>query len=186
MPPPADPRSDLELVAALNQGDISAFNALYYRYRDWVVRLAGRFAGSDDDALDVLQETFAYVLRKFPGFQLTSAMTTFLYPVVKHLSLVAKRKRTRMASPDEGVLNAVPAGTGADPAKSRSELAAVMASLPETHREVLLMRFVDGFALEEIAQALDIPVGTVKSRVHNAIATLRKDPVTRAYFERDQ
>src|SRR5688500_13279504 len=83
LPPPADPRSDLELVAALNGGDVSAFNGLYYRYRDWVVRLAARFTGSDDDALDVLQETFSYVLRKFPGFRLTSAMTTFLYPVVK-------------------------------------------------------------------------------------------------------
>ena len=185
MPPPPDPRSDAELVAALNGGDVSAFNGLYWRYRDWVVRLAFRFTGHEEDALDVLQETFTYVLRKFPGFRLTAAMTTFLYPVVKHLALAARRKRVRMKAADEGVLDAIPAHGGAEPGSARGELASVLASLPETHREVLLMRFVDGLALEEIARALDIPLGTVKSRMHNALATLRRDRRTQTYFERE-
>jgi len=182
LPPPPDSRSDLELVAALNAGDVSAFDALYYRYRDWVVRLAARFAGHDDDALDVLQETFAYVLRKFPGFQLTASMTTFLYPVVKHLALATRRKRLRMAG-EEALLNAAPSAADPEPFGPRAELEAVLAGLPEAHREVLLMRFVDGLALEEISGALDIPLGTVKSRIHNAIAALRKDPRVRNYFE---
>ena len=92
-PAQPDSRSDRELVRALNAGDVSAFDALYYRYRDWVVRLAHRFTGNADDALDVLQETFSYVFRKFPGFRLTASMTTFLYPVVKNLSIAARRKR---------------------------------------------------------------------------------------------
>jgi RNA polymerase sigma-70 factor (ECF subfamily) len=170
-------------VAALNAGDVSAFDALYYRYRDWVVRLAARFAGHEDDALDVLQETFAYVLRKFPGFQLTASLTTFLYPVVKHLALAARRKRVRMAGEDS-LQNAAPvAPAGPEPLGPRAELATVLAGLPEAHREVLLMRFVDGLALEEISVALDIPLGTVKSRIHNAVATLRKDPRVLSYFE---
>lgn len=181
MPPPSDSRTDLELVAALNAGDVSAFDALYYRYRDWVVRLAARFAGHEDDALDVLQETFAYVLRKFPGFQLTASMTTFLYPVVKHLALAARRKRLRMAG-EEALRNAAPSGNDPEPFGPRAELAAVLAGLPDAHREVLLMRFVDGLALEEISVALDIPLGTVKSRIHNATAALRKDPRVRNYF----
>src|SRR3954462_12657708 len=93
-------RSDQSLVDALNAGDTRAFDAIYFRYRDWVVRLATRFTGNADDALDVLQETFAYVFRKFPGFRLTASMTTFLSPVVKTLSTAARRKRTRMASTD--------------------------------------------------------------------------------------
>ena len=169
-------------MAALNAGDVSAFDALYYRYRDWVVRLAARFAGHEDDALDVLQETFAYVLRKFPGFQLTANMTTFLYPVVKHLALAARRKRLRMAG-EEAALNAAPSASHSEALEPRAELAAVLAGLPDAHSEVLLMRFVDGLALEEIALALDIPLGTVKSRIHNAIASLRKDPRVRRYFE---
>ena len=58
----------------------------------------------------------------------------------------------------------------------------MLAGLPEAHREVLLMRFVDGLALEEISVALDIPLGTVKSRIHNAVAALRKDPRVLNYF----
>ena len=88
-----DPRDDAGLVEAINRGDATAFEALYYRYRDWVVRLARRITGNDADALDVLQETFAYLLGKFPGLRLTARMTTFLYPAVKHLSLVARSKR---------------------------------------------------------------------------------------------
>ena len=60
-----------------------------------------------------------------------------------------------------------------------------MAGLPEGQREVLLMRFVDGMSLQEIADALDIPEGTVKSRIHNAIATLRTDARARRYFSPD-
>ena len=183
MPPPPDPRSDAELVEALNGGDPSAFDALYFRHRDRVARLARRFTGNEQDALDVLQDTFAYLHRKFPGFRLTSAMTTFLYPVVKHLSQAARRKRLRMAG-DERVLDTAAATESApDAAGSRAELSAVLSGLPDTHREVLLLRFVDGFSLEEIAKALHIPLGTVKSRMHNALSSLRADPRTRAFFD---
>src|SRR5688572_1222400 len=161
--------SDQDLIDALNRGDVRAFDAMYHRYRDWVVRLAYRFTGNQEDSLDVLQETFAYVFRKFPGFRLTAHMTTFLYPVVKNLSIAARRKRTRMQSTD-AIADAPdpPAPAEAHPERERSELAAVMAGLPEGQREVLLMRFVDGMSLQEIAAALSIPEGTVKSRIFNA------------------
>lgn len=175
-------RTDQELVDALNGGDVRAFDTLYHRYRDWVVRLAVRFTGNEHDALDVLQETFSYVFRKFPGFRLTASMTTFLYPVVKNLSIAARRKRTRMASTDSVELPDPAAPAARDPDGGRAELAAVMASLPEGQREVLLMRFVDGMSLQEIAAALEIPEGTVKSRIHNAIATLRSNDGARRYF----
>jgi RNA polymerase sigma-70 factor (ECF subfamily) len=178
--PNPDPRTDQELVGAINSGDANAFDSLYFRYRDWVVRLAARFTGHGDDALDVLQETFAYVFRKFPGFRLTASMTTFLYPVVKNLSLAAKRKRTRLVLGDAALGTA--AAAPLPPVDARAELAAALASLPETHREVLLMRFVDGLSLLEIAAALAIPEGTVKSRLHNALATLRTDERARRHF----
>jgi RNA polymerase sigma-70 factor (ECF subfamily) len=179
-----DPRSDADLVRAINGGQSAAFDSLYYRYRDWVVRLARRFTGHDDDALDVLQDTFGYVFRKFPGFQLTASMTTFLYPVVKNLSIAARTKRHRHApgGGDEAVLQNVANVTKADPADARPELAAVLDSLPEGQREVLLMRFVDGMSLQEIGAALAIPEGTVKSRLHNALAALRADERARKYF----
>src|SRR5437667_10369463 len=73
----SDSRSDQELIAAINDGDSSAFELLYYRHRDWVVSLAYRFTGDRELAFDVLQETFLYFVRKFPGFRLTAQLRTF-------------------------------------------------------------------------------------------------------------
>ena len=174
-----DPRSDGALVRAANRGEVEAFEALYFRYRDWVAGMALRITGSDADALDVLQETFTYLLGKFPGFRLRAKMTTFLYPVVRHLSLNALKARRR-AAPGEGVMEELPAP---DPPPSDYEgLVAVLSSLPAGQREVVLLRFVDDFSLKEIAEALSIPVGTVKSRLHKALKSLRDDPRARDYF----
>jgi len=179
---PADARSDEELVEAANRGDAAAFEALYLRYRDWTVRLARRFTPSPDDALDVLQDTFAYLLRKFPGFQLTARMTTFLYPVVKHLALTRRRKGGDPVADDE-ILAAMPAPSTAPAQDARAELAAALKGVSDPQREVLLMRFLDDMSLAEIAGVLGIPTGTVKSRLHHALATLRSDPRTKQYFE---
>ena len=174
-----DPRTDEELVLAVNGGREEAFDALYYRYRDWVARLAHRFTGNRDDALDVLQETFAYLAGKFPGFRLTARMTSFLYPVVRHLSMNVTRRRSPAVGTD-GLPEL--AARADDPPAGRAELAAVLRGLSEPKREVVLMRFVDDMSLAEIADALDVPLGTVKSRLHGALADLRADPRTRDYF----
>jgi RNA polymerase sigma-70 factor (ECF subfamily) len=180
--PQADPRTDEALVDAVNRGNESAFAALYYRYRDWVVGLAHRMTGNHEDALDVMQETFAYVASKFPGFALRSRFKTFLYPVVRHLATTRRRKNSRFTGrselSDDTAAPPLPKPSDA----SREELAAVMATLSETHREILLLRFVDDLSLDEIARAMGIPLGTVKSRLHTALATLRTDDRTRRYF----
>ena len=173
--------SDQELIELANGGDSDAFEALHHRYRDWVYRLAWRFTGNRQDALDVLQETFTYLLGKFPGFELTAAMTTFLYPVVKHLSAAIRSRNRRFAS-DEEVLSELASPALQETEGSRSELAAVLGILPDVQREVLLMRFFDALNLQEIAEALGIPLGTVKSRLHNALQALRSDRRTRDYF----
>ncbi len=184
MPPPqplTDPRSDGELVAALNVGEAAAFDALYFRYRDRMARLALRFTGNHADAMDVLQETFAYLFRKFPGFRLTSSMTTFLYPAVRNLSLELRRKRRPETSSDESLLDLPTPHTNIS--DERGELAAVIRSLPPVQREVVLLRFVDDLTIDEIAAALDVPAGTVKSRLHHAIRALQQDPRVRRYFD---
>jgi RNA polymerase sigma-70 factor (ECF subfamily) len=176
-----DSRSDGALVAALNAGDRSAFEPLYRRHRDWVVQLAARITGDEDLALDVLQETFLYVLRKFPGFKLTCQFRSFLYPAVRNLALAARCKATRTQSdgtePADLDLPAPPPAS--EPDADRQRLAAALAGLPEHQREVLLLRFVDGLTLQEVAEALEIPLGTVKSRLHLALAALRADERTR-------
>ena len=180
----SDSLSDQEFIAAINDGDSDAFEALYYRYRDWVVSLAYRFTGDRELALDVLQEAFLYFAKKFPGFRLTAQLKTFLYPAVRNLSIAARRKAERFQS-DENETGIVEAAATTDPVVSQNEsLAAALAVLSEEQREVLLLRFVDGLSLAEIAEAINIPLGTVKSRLHNALACLRHDPRTRTYFEK--
>jgi RNA polymerase sigma-70 factor (ECF subfamily) len=173
--------SDQELIELANKGDPDAFEALYHRHRDWVYRLAWRFTGNRADALDALQETFTYLLGKFPGFELTASMTTFLYPVVKHVSSTIRAKRSQVTSVD-GEYDELCAPKFMENEHYRAELAAVLRVLVDEQREVLLMRYVDDMSLQEIAAALDIPLGTVKSRLHNALRVLRSDPRTRDYF----
>src|SRR5687767_11036586 len=115
---------DESLVAAVNRGEGPAFDAIYYRYRDWVVRLAHRFTGNDADALDVLQETFAYFFRKFPGFRLTASMTTFLYPVVRNFALEIHRKKRTTTTAAAYALEELPGFAVADDNQTRSDLAA--------------------------------------------------------------
>lgn len=91
--------SDEELIECASKGDTDAFETLYRRYRDWVYRLAWRYTGDRDLALDVIQETFTYLLKKLPELKLTVRITTLLYPVVKHISLTALRKTRRLLSP---------------------------------------------------------------------------------------
>lgn len=178
-----DSRGDQELIAAANDGDAAAFEALYFRYRDWVVNLAFRFIGDRELALDVLQETFLYFLQKFPGFVLTCQLKTFLYPAVRNLSITARRKAQR-AQGDAPVPETMEAAEPAGANTPLNEIGAVLSGLSAEHREVLLLRFVDGLTMAEIAQALEIPVGTVKSRIHNGLATLRADGRTKKFFER--
>jgi len=192
--PKPDPRDDQELVAAINRGDADAFEALYLRHRDYALKLAMRFCGERSLALDAVQDTFIYVYKKFPGFTLTAKFTTFLYPVVKHNALSAKHKARRTQgirgggeSSEGDALSGRADETATDPARDYvdapgSGVAKLAASLPDAQREVLMLRFVDGLALEEIAQMLDIPLGTVKTRIHHAVRKLRDDPATKNYF----
>jgi RNA polymerase sigma-70 factor (ECF subfamily) len=171
---------DAELLARARRGDVAAFEELYLGHRDWVYSLALRRSGRREDALDVVQETFAYLLRKLGEVELRGKLTTFLYPVVVHNAAAARRRSGRFAGDEEALL-AARARDEAAPA--REDLAAAVARLPEGQREALLLRFADGLSLEEIAAALAIPLGTVKSRLHHALAALREDGRARRTFE---
>ena len=98
---PSDRRSDEELVEVCNVGDAHeaarAFEALYRRHRDFVLRVARRFTRDRELALDALQETFAYLLNKFPpagaGLTLTARLPTLLYPAAKNAANPGQSRR---------------------------------------------------------------------------------------------
>lgn len=172
--------SDSELVEICNGGTrpdaTEAFDSLYRRHRDYVTRVALRHCSDRDIAADVLQETFLYLLRKFPpsgeGLVLTARLRSLLYPVARNLTLTAlkqeRRREQGMAlEPDQ-----LPDPRTVDP--QYENLANAMQGLSARHREVVLLRFVDGMRLNEMAEALDVPSGTVKSRLHFAVSALRR------------
>ncbi len=177
-----DARTDLQLIAEINRGDPAAFEVLYFRYRDWVAGLAFRFTADEHAAQDVLQEAFLYVLKKFPGFKLTANFKTFLYPAVRNLSIAARRKAQRYQAGDAGQQELEQATAQSHSEPETGELQVVLGRLPEEQREVLTLRFVDELSLAEIAEAMRIPLGTVKSRLHNALQSLRKDERTKEFF----
>lgn len=182
-----DRRSDEELVAICNRGGgeeaARAFESLYRRHRDFVLRVARRFTHDRDNALDALQETFAYLLGKFPpagqGLTLTSHLSTLLYPVAKNSAITAVRKSRRDSPLDDTALANLP-----DESRPPDEpIDAALVALSADRREVVVLRFVDDLSLEEIAVALDIPLGTVKSRLHLAIKQLRDDSRIKELFK---
>jgi RNA polymerase sigma-70 factor (ECF subfamily) len=176
--------SDEALVDICNSGNRhdaeQAFAVLYERHKGFVIRVALRYLKDHDAALDVLQETFAYLLKKFPptgeGLVLTAKMTTLLYPVARNSSISLLRKSARLqgdTDPDELEAASEPAP---------GDIGGLLAGLTPERREVVTLRFVDGMTLEEIAIALQIPLGTVKSRLHLAIKALRETPDLREKF----
>ena len=168
--PPEDARTDEQLVADGNRGDASALGGIYLRYRAWVYALALRFTGDRELADDVTQEAFAYLFSKFPGLVMRARLTTLLYPAVRNTALAMKRKKKPDLAGDS--VEAYPAPEVRD-APDAAALAAAVNQLPEGQREVLLMRVVDEMSIAEIAAALGIPEGTVKSRMHHAVRALR-------------
>lgn len=129
-------------------------------------------------AEDIVQEVFCYFIGKFPGFELRCELRTFLYPAIRNLSLTTLRKSRRLTGGEEGedhlrVLEAPPVKEAVS-----NDFTSMISALSLDHREVLLLRFVDGMTMPEIAGMLDIPTGTAKSRLHHALSLLRKRTIS--------
>ena len=172
-----DPRNDAALVRVCNEGDETArrqaFSVLFQRHRAGVLRIARRYAADDATAEDAVHDTFEYLLHRFPpegkGVRLTARLTTLLYVVAEHAALAAARRASRCAGcdvdPDD-----LPA---AQPPES-DFFEAMLDALPPAQRETMRLRFGEDCPYCEIADRTGVPVGTVKSRVHQARDKLRR------------
>jgi RNA polymerase sigma-70 factor (ECF subfamily) len=180
---PGDDRTDAELVAAINRGPPGAdgaFAALYLRHRDFVLRIARRMTPDDATAADLTQDAFLALADQFPGFELRAKMTTYLYSVVRNRAASLARSRRPMAPIERAALEAS-SGPQAD-AEGLAALREAVDRLPESQREVVLMRVVDGMSVGDVAIALGVPTGTVKSRLHAALGALRAESGLRRWF----
>ncbi len=166
--------TDQALINAVRRGDTQSFESLYRRHREFVYRTAMRITADEHAALDVSQEVFAWLLQRCrKRLRLTAKLSTFLYPAIRNIALTRLRRTRRE------VLGDVPERIAAGETLPNDTLEAILAGLPEAQREVLLLRFVEDMTLLEIATAMEIPTGTVKSRLHHALDALRHASGTR-------
>ncbi|HEX9815136.1 MAG TPA: RNA polymerase sigma factor [Myxococcota bacterium] len=159
-------------MAAVANGDEAALAALIDRYAAGVHAYLVRHSGNRDDADDLLQETWMRVARSAKGFDTARRFRSWIYGIATNLARdLFRRRMTKQRALRTLAMNP-PAKPGADSA-DRGELRERVANLPENMRAVLLLRYYEGMNEAEMADALEIPRGTVKSRLHAALRELR-------------
>lgn len=178
------PDPDRSLVAAAAAGDQDSFAALVSRYQASIVNLARALSGDDGEAEDLAQETFIRAYKAIGRFRGDSAFRTWLYRVavnVIHTHLKQRARRWRWFGPsldeDDGAerqMAALALPTTIEDATARREVIdRALASLPADMRIAVTLRDVHGFDYAEIAAMLDVPIGTVESRIFRARQRLR-------------
>ncbi|RIV29211.1 RNA polymerase sigma factor [Alicyclobacillaceae bacterium I2511] len=166
---------DLRLIRAAKRGDTEAFTTLVRNYKHYVYRTAAGVLRPGPDAEDAVQETFVKAFTSLRNLKEERTFPTWLATIAVRtsLNLLQKRKRFEAAVRDEDKLYtaAVPDPTGR--VDTTLDLAAALARLSPEHRVILVLRELDGLDYKEIADVLDIPLGTVRSRLHAARLQLR-------------
>jgi RNA polymerase sigma-70 factor (ECF subfamily) len=182
-------------VRKAQKGDHEAFEQLVMAHQQFVYNLALRSLGAADDAQDIAQEAFLRAWLALPRFRRQSSFRTWLYRIVINLCYNRLPKlRQELAAipvdqlrglneehtPGSPVEAAWPLGGPLDPAAAleanerREFLQQQIDNLPEAYRALILLRYAQGLAYEEIANVMDIPLGTVKTGLHRAHRQLRQ------------
>ena len=179
--------SDENLIAAHVQGDATAFREIVRRYGDGVLGYLVRMTGNRDQAEDLFQDTFQRVHEKAGTFR-GGSFKSWVYTIATRLTIdTARRKRLRMAvsldqagDGDEQGTPPLPASNAPDPAdellqeERRDQVRRAIASLPVRQRAALVMTYYQQLSYPEVAQTLGCSVGSVKTQMSRALATLAK------------
>jgi RNA polymerase sigma-70 factor (ECF subfamily) len=180
-------RPDLRLVEKCQDGDAAAFDELVHRYKNRVYNVAYRFLGNHEDAQDVAQETFIRAYKGIQSFKGAAKVSTWLHSIAGNLAKNRLRDSHRREGNKETSIKALaekPAhdpfaddGPAPDEMAQKSELddalQRCLGELPEHYRMAFVLRTFDGLTYEEIADTMDCPLGTVKSRLNQARTLLR-------------
>ncbi len=189
--------ADSELVERVRAGDPQAFRRLFELYQRRVYAVALGVVKNQQDALDIVQEAFIKVHKHIGSFQGSSSFYTWLYRIVMNLAIDHLRKARHVTDYDDRI--APQSSVGGEPllpqvqeanpgrAMGRKELSKqiqlALGQLPEHHRAVILLREVEGLSYEEMAKVLDVPKGTVMSRLFHARRKMQG--ALQAYLEGD-
>lgn len=179
---------DLVLIGRAQKGDRTAFDDLVRKHERRAYQYAFRLTSNPEEAADVVADAFIRVFSAIGNFKGNSAFTTWLYRIITNcfLDLRKKDKGRYNVSLDQGVTvndqeierQIEDEGPGPDDLAERNErerrVEDAVAELPEYQRAMIVMYHGEGLAYEEIAEALDLPIGTVKSRLNRARLQLRE------------
>jgi RNA polymerase sigma-70 factor (ECF subfamily) len=176
--------ADGPLVARAAAGDAGAFRMLVERHERRIVALLHRLCGCPEQALDLAQETFLSAHRHLGSFRHDSRFSTWLHAIAVNHARAAARRRRPSASLDavaadgrpviaEPAADLPPVSAGLERADLAQRIAAALERLDARYREVVVLADMHDASYEEIAETLDIPVGTVRSRLHRGRTELR-------------
>lgn len=167
------------LVERIQRGDRHAFEQLLDCYETRIYRLALRYTGTVSDAEDVTQEIFLGIYKSIANFRGSSALSTWIYRIAMNHCLEFRRKRKLEVTPYDEELTLASQDWREDPELSadKSELSErveeALQHLSPQHRDVIVLHELQGLTYQEVAATLNVPVGTVKSRLSNALRRLR-------------
>jgi RNA polymerase sigma-70 factor, ECF subfamily len=179
-------RTDEELVASATAGDLDSFNQLVVRWERPIYALAYRTIGREDDARDVVQEAFLRAYRGLRGFKGEAKFSSWLYRITLNLcrDWMRRERRAPLVQVPEGVDPVDLADAQAAPSESVEDLVArremseavakAMAELPEEQRSAILLKEYHGLTFQEIADMLNCPLSTVKTRLYQGLSVLRR------------
>lgn len=178
---------DAQLIHEALNGNTVAFGDLVRKYQDRLFNTLLHVAGSREEAEDVVQEAFVQAFLKLSSFGQRSAFYTWLYRIAFNVSISRRRRKKNVISLDRGSSERGQGDQGLDPVDDaempdrrmlREERAglvhAALATLSDEHRSILVLREIEGFDYEQISDVLDLPTGTVRSRLHRARLQLRE------------
>lgn len=178
-PDPDDPPTDKQLLTAHVAGDPTAFELIFHRHRDRLWAVAMRTTGDPEEAGDALQDAMISAFRSAGSYRGDAAVTTWLHRIVVNACLDRmRRRRTRPTVPLPGESPASGRDTLADPndrignLELAIELERALAKLPPDQRDAIVLVDVHGYRVEEAAEILAVPGGTIKSRCARGRARL--------------
>jgi len=174
---PTEKETDYRLMRAIQTGDRVAFSEMVDRYKNRLMNVIGRMLSSTEEAEDVVQETFVRVYQHRQSFNFQHCFSTWIYTIGLNLARneLRKRKRFKFYDIDEMQGNESEFAVEAKlPSRLPEVLNTAVEGLPEKYRTAFMLRDVQELSYEEVAQILDVPLGTVKSRVNRARLILRE------------
>jgi RNA polymerase sigma-70 factor (ECF subfamily) len=165
--------SDAKLAAAAARGDRRSLDRLLERHVDRVYGVCRRVLGNHDDALDATQEALLAIARRIGTFDGRSQFTTWMYRVASNAAIDEARRRSRRPAPTEHDLDRpVSEPSVADRVADRVDVEVALAGIPPEFRAAVALRDLAGLDYAEIAAILDVPPGTVRSRIARGRAAL--------------